>query len=84
MWIFTRVGASASAALAEFRRLNPWFDGIPDAELAEALVAGAAGACRERLGSLAAELRLDLPVVDLSGLSTGATRRNLEALAPGK
>ncbi|MDH3213371.1 MAG: LLM class flavin-dependent oxidoreductase [Myxococcales bacterium] len=86
MWIFTRVGegAATSGTLKEFRRLNPWFAAIPDSEVKEALVVGRGEHCRERLHALAAELGLDLPVVDLSGLSSAATREALEALAPGK
>ncbi len=84
MWIFTRVDEESDAALAEFRRLNPWFRAIPDAEVAKALVVGGAERCRERLGALVEELRIDRPVVDLSGLGAEASARTLEALAPGK
>ncbi len=85
MWIFTRVGdaVDATGALKEFRRLNPWFAAIPDSEVAEALVVGHSEHCRERLRTLASDLRIDLPIVDLSGLSGDATRNALEALAPG-
>ena len=86
MWIFTRVGdaVDATGALKEFRRLNPWFAAIPDSEVAKALVVGRGEHCRERLRTLASDLRIDLPIVDLSGLPGDATRRTLEALAPGK
>ena len=84
MWIFTRVGEEAGEALAEFRRLNPWFRSIPDAEVSKALVVGSVEHCRERIEGLACQLRIDLPVVDLSGLGTEASRRALEALAPDK
>ena len=86
MWIFTRMGdgRDVCGALREFRRLNPWFAAIPDSEVREALVVGGGEQCRERLRSLAAALRLDLPIVDLSGLAGEATRQALEALAPGK
>ena len=86
MWIFTRVGDAVAAtdALKEFRRLNPWFAAIPDSEVAEALVVGRGEHCRERLRTLASDLGIDLPIVDLSGLPGDATRRTLEALAPGK
>jgi alkanesulfonate monooxygenase SsuD/methylene tetrahydromethanopterin reductase-like flavin-dependent oxidoreductase (luciferase family) len=83
MWIFTRVDpADAAAALAEYRNLNPWFRDLPDAEIAPSLVLGSAGECRERLEALTRTLRLDLPIVDLSGLDAAATRSSLEALAP--
>ena len=84
MWIFTRVDEAAGAALGEFRRLNPWFRSIPDAEVAKALVVGGPGRCREQLRALVGELHIDGPVIDLSGLGAEASRRALEALAPGK
>ncbi len=84
MWIFTRVDEESDAALAEFRRLNPWFRAIPDAEVAKSLVVGGPERCRERLGALVEELRIDRPVIDLSGLGAEASARTLEALAPGK
>ncbi len=84
MWIFTRVGEASDAAAScnEYRRLNPWFHSIRESELVEAMLLGTASHCRARLGELAALLRLDWPVLDLSGLGAEATLRNLEALAP--
>jgi alkanesulfonate monooxygenase SsuD/methylene tetrahydromethanopterin reductase-like flavin-dependent oxidoreductase (luciferase family) len=84
MWIFTRVGEShdAAASCKEYRRLNPWFQSIPDRELEDAMVLGTAAECRARLGELAARLDLDWPVLDLSGLDAPASLRTLEALAP--
>jgi len=84
MWIFARVGEAhdAGASIKEYRRLNPWFQSIPDAELAGAMVLGTASRCRARLRELAADLGLDWPVLDLSGLDAEASLRNLEALAP--
>jgi len=86
LWMFARLDPAAdrTAALREFRRLNPWFAGIPDDEVAPGLVAGPAADCRRRLAELADELRLDLPVVDLSGLAAEPARRTLEALAPAE
>lgn len=82
LWIFTRVGElDAAAALAEYRRLNPWFGALTDAELAGALVRGAPDACRQQLAELAAKLHLELPVVDLSGANAVTARRSLEACA---
>lgn len=85
MWVFARPGRDPSdpALRAEFRRWNPWFADVTDAELGEAIVAGDPGACRRRLAQLAAELRLALPVVDCSGLQADAARQVLDALAPG-
>lgn len=84
-WIFTRVQErpDPAAALEEFRRLNPWFDALPDAEIAPALVLGSGADCGARLAQIAQELRLDLPVVDLSGVDAETARRTLDAIPPG-
>ena len=84
MWIFARAGAAhdADASFKEYRRLSPWFQSIPDGELAGAMVLGSASQCRARLLELATRLSLDWPVLDLSGLDSEATLRTLEALAP--
>jgi alkanesulfonate monooxygenase SsuD/methylene tetrahydromethanopterin reductase-like flavin-dependent oxidoreductase (luciferase family) len=83
--IFARPGEDPAdpALLAAYRRFNPWFGGIPDAELAGAVLAGAPADCRRRLDALRAELDLALPILDLTGLSHDAARRALDALAPG-
>jgi alkanesulfonate monooxygenase SsuD/methylene tetrahydromethanopterin reductase-like flavin-dependent oxidoreductase (luciferase family) len=80
-WIFARA-ATAADGLAEYRRWNPWFDEIPDAEIAAGIAVGTPAACRRRLAEIAGELNLDLPVMDLSGLPAGHARRMLEACAP--
>ncbi len=67
----------------EFRQRNPWFRSLTDAELAPALVIGEPVECLERLGHLAALLRLDLPIVDLSGVDADTVRRTIEALPAG-
>ena len=82
MLLFARMDLDRAPALAAFRHLNPWFSSIPDAELGPALILGEASRCRERIAELAAELGLDQPVLDLSGLEAGAARRLLEALRP--
>ncbi len=82
MLLFTRVGDEPGAALAEFRRLNPWFAEIPDAELLPALLLGEPGQVAERLRGLAQALRLELPVLDLSGVEAARARRLLDALGP--
>jgi hypothetical protein len=84
MWIFTRPDREAGEAglREEFRRLNPWFRGLPDHQLAEAIVTGSPDACRRRIGQIAESFRLELPVADLSGLSHDAARRAIDALAP--
>ena len=83
-WLFTRLdpNGDVAAALREFRSLNPWFDDFPDDEISAGLVVGNAADCRRRLSELAAELSLELPVVDLSGLPAARARRLMEALAP--
>jgi alkanesulfonate monooxygenase SsuD/methylene tetrahydromethanopterin reductase-like flavin-dependent oxidoreductase (luciferase family) len=82
MLLFTRMDLDRASALAAFRRLNPWFRSIPDPEIDPALILGEAPRCRARIAELAAELRLDHPVLDLSGLEAGPARRLLEALRP--
>jgi alkanesulfonate monooxygenase SsuD/methylene tetrahydromethanopterin reductase-like flavin-dependent oxidoreductase (luciferase family) len=84
LWVFTRVDPAldAAAVLPEFRRWNPWFASIPDEELRSAVAVGSADQCRRKLAELRDALRLDLPVVDLSGLAAGPARNALEALAP--
>jgi alkanesulfonate monooxygenase SsuD/methylene tetrahydromethanopterin reductase-like flavin-dependent oxidoreductase (luciferase family) len=85
MWIFTRMQPlSAAQALAEFRRWNPWFDAIHDAELAPALVVGPPDECRERLLELQRTMRLEMPVLDLSGLESARVLEVLEAFPAGE
>jgi alkanesulfonate monooxygenase SsuD/methylene tetrahydromethanopterin reductase-like flavin-dependent oxidoreductase (luciferase family) len=82
--LFARPGADPRdpSLLAAYRRFNPWFGAIPDAELAPAILAGDASDCRRRLDALREELRLALPIVDLTGLASDAARHALDALAP--
>lgn len=86
MWIYTRVQRShdPTGAIAEYRRLNPWFDSLSDEECAAATVVGSAERCRARLAELGAELELDFPVIDLSGLDAAASHITLEGMAPEK
>lgn len=74
----------AAAALPAFRRLNPWFHSLPDAEIRAALVLGKAAHCRARLAEIAESCDLALPVLDLSGLAPAPTTQLLEALGPGE
>jgi alkanesulfonate monooxygenase SsuD/methylene tetrahydromethanopterin reductase-like flavin-dependent oxidoreductase (luciferase family) len=84
LWIFTRPEPlSPGAALAEFRRWNPWFQDLSDSELAPALAVGKPAECAERIASLAAALDLEMPVLDLSGLDAARARDALEALPAG-
>jgi hypothetical protein len=85
MLIFTRVGPASgrTAALQEFRRLNPWFADLPDTEVLPALAVGDASACRAQLEALARPLALELPILDLTGADAATARRTLEAFPPG-
>jgi alkanesulfonate monooxygenase SsuD/methylene tetrahydromethanopterin reductase-like flavin-dependent oxidoreductase (luciferase family) len=85
MLIFARVrpGADRSAALQEFRGFNPWFADLSDAEVAPALAVGDASECRARIEALAGPLRLELPILDLTGADAPTARRTLEAFPAG-
>lgn len=84
MWIFTRPGRDPGdpSLRDEYRRLNPWFGGLAEADLEAAIVVGDPTACRERLLTLAEELGLALPILDLSGLDHDAARQALVRMAP--
>jgi alkanesulfonate monooxygenase SsuD/methylene tetrahydromethanopterin reductase-like flavin-dependent oxidoreductase (luciferase family) len=84
LWIFARPQLSGAAALAEFRRWNPWFRDIPDSELVPALAVGSPADCRERIAMLARELDLEMPVIDLSGLDGVHAREAIEVLPAGQ
>jgi alkanesulfonate monooxygenase SsuD/methylene tetrahydromethanopterin reductase-like flavin-dependent oxidoreductase (luciferase family) len=85
-WLWVRPGRDAAdrAVQEDFRRWNPWHAGLPQGERAEAIVAGSPEACRARIASVRTEFRVDLPVLDLSGLDHDAARQILDAMAPGK
>ena len=83
-WLFARAEpAGTEAALAEFRRLNPWFENLPDRQVRPALVLGSGAECAARLADLARELHIDRPILDLTGLDADTTRRQLESIPPG-
>jgi alkanesulfonate monooxygenase SsuD/methylene tetrahydromethanopterin reductase-like flavin-dependent oxidoreductase (luciferase family) len=86
MWIFARPGREPGdpELLREFRRWNPWFRELPDAELTEAIACGPPGEARERIVRIGRELGLELPVADLSGLGAEAAAAALHGLAPKK
>ncbi len=82
MWIATRVGARMDDALRrEYRAINPWFPTLRDDEIDDAVVTGPPERCRERIAEIRETLRVDLPLLDFSGLSRQAVLRNLELLA---
>jgi alkanesulfonate monooxygenase len=85
LWIYVRTEPlSGAEALAEFRRWNPWFRDLLDAELVPALVVGKPSECRARIAELADRLDLEMPVVDLSGLGANRARDVLESLPAGE
>lgn len=83
MWILVRPGQDphGTAVRDAFRRWQPWFRDLADAEIPRAVVAGPVGACRDRIAALRARMGLDLPVLDLVGLDLHAAAEALEALA---
>jgi alkanesulfonate monooxygenase SsuD/methylene tetrahydromethanopterin reductase-like flavin-dependent oxidoreductase (luciferase family) len=83
MWVFARPGRATEdpALAAEFRRWQPWFRELPDADLGEAILAGPIVACRARLATLRDDLGIDLPVLDLAGLAQVDAEAALEAMA---
>jgi hypothetical protein len=83
IWVFARPDRAVDdASLAnEFRRWHPWFRSLPDREVGEAILAGPAPRCRDRIASIRSDLGIDLPVLDLAGLSHPEAERALEALA---
>lgn len=81
MWIFTRVREpDPPADRAEFRRLNPWFAELSDAEVDAGMVVGSPEACSERLAQIRSSLRIDQPIIDLSGADFASVRRAVESL----
>jgi alkanesulfonate monooxygenase SsuD/methylene tetrahydromethanopterin reductase-like flavin-dependent oxidoreductase (luciferase family) len=85
MLVFARVQArpDRGAALREFRRLNPWFADLPDAELGPALAVGNAAECRAQLVALTAPLALELPILDLTGADAATARVTMDAFPAG-
>jgi alkanesulfonate monooxygenase SsuD/methylene tetrahydromethanopterin reductase-like flavin-dependent oxidoreductase (luciferase family) len=83
MWIFTRPHRDPGdeGLRDEYRRLNPWFETLPDDQLGEAIVAGSPEDCRSRIHEVTERFRLDLPVADLSGLAHDAARQAIDSLA---
>jgi alkanesulfonate monooxygenase SsuD/methylene tetrahydromethanopterin reductase-like flavin-dependent oxidoreductase (luciferase family) len=82
-WILARPGRSPEdpALAADFRRWQPWFRDLLDAERAEAILAGPIPVCRERIAILRRDLGIDLPVLDLAGLTQVEAETALEAMA---
>jgi alkanesulfonate monooxygenase SsuD/methylene tetrahydromethanopterin reductase-like flavin-dependent oxidoreductase (luciferase family) len=88
IWVFARPDAAAARAAHAYRRHCPWFRGLPEHRVPEALLCGDPRAWPERLAELAERLRVDLVVLDLIGLEEQAARRAIQAFpaapaAPG-
>jgi alkanesulfonate monooxygenase SsuD/methylene tetrahydromethanopterin reductase-like flavin-dependent oxidoreductase (luciferase family) len=83
-WLFARplADAAAPAPLADFRRLNPWFAEIPDEPIAAGLLCGGMEQARAKLAAATRRMRLDLPVVEVTGLPIDAAQHALDALRP--
>jgi hypothetical protein len=83
MWIFTRPHRDPGDVELrdEYRRLNPWFEALPDDQLGEAIVAGSPEDCLSRIREVTERFHLDLPVADLSGLAHDAARQAIDSLA---
>ncbi len=83
--IFARPALAADdpALLGAFRRFHPWFAEVADADVPRAVLCGGRAAARAQLGRMRGEFRLDLPVVDVTGLPAAEAAAALETLAPG-
>lgn len=83
--IFARphLAPDSPALLAEFRRFHPWFADVRDTEVCRAVLCGGASASRAQLARMREDWRLDLPVVDLTGLAPREAAEALEIFAPG-
>ena len=78
------LGAPLEAAVKDYQRHCPWFSDLPEASLRQAVLWGEAARCRDRLAEMRAQLGVDMPVLDLTGLDETATLRALEVFAPAK
>jgi alkanesulfonate monooxygenase SsuD/methylene tetrahydromethanopterin reductase-like flavin-dependent oxidoreductase (luciferase family) len=83
MWILSRPGCDPQGPEVQtaFRRYHPWFADVHDSELPSAVLAGPGGDCRRRLAEIRRHLRIDLPVLDLSGLDRATADRVMTAMA---
>jgi alkanesulfonate monooxygenase SsuD/methylene tetrahydromethanopterin reductase-like flavin-dependent oxidoreductase (luciferase family) len=77
-----RLGAGSAALTEAFRRFHPWFADVTDREIPRAVLCGGDAAARAQLARMRGDLRLDLPVVDLTGLPAPEAAEALEVFAP--
>lgn len=82
IWVFARPDASLEEAYAAYRRHCPWFPLLAPAERKAALLWGDPAHWGSRLAELCAELSVQLPVLDLSGLDEAGALRALTGLRP--
>lgn len=82
IWVFARPDASLEQTYAAYRRLCPWFPELAPAERERALLWGDPAGWADRLAELRAELSVELPVLDLSGLDEAGALRALHGLRP--
>ena len=84
MWIFTRVREPDPARdREEFRRWNPWFSELSDAEVDAGSIVGSPERVTARLQEIAERMCIDVPVVDLSGTDYATVCAAIEALPAG-
>lgn len=81
MWVATYVGERVSPDLfTRYRRSRPWFPMLRDDEISEAVVAGSAEACLDRLDEIRETLAIKCPMIDLCGFSRDACLHALDLL----
>ena len=80
IWVFARPDAPLEQAYAAYRRHCPWFPELAPPERERALLWGDPAGWEARLAELRAELAVELPVLDLSGLDESGALRALGGL----
>jgi alkanesulfonate monooxygenase SsuD/methylene tetrahydromethanopterin reductase-like flavin-dependent oxidoreductase (luciferase family) len=80
IWVFARPDASLEQSYAAYRRHCPWFPELAPTERERALLWGDPAEWAARLAALCAELEIQLPVLDLSGLDEASALRALSGL----
>lgn len=85
-WIFTRVHehADRAAGLSLFRRFNPWFAHIDDAEIGPAIAVDDASGVATRVADILERSPVERPVLDLCGADAVTAHRTLDAFPTGE